>query len=68
MHDFLRLGFNADERGRLVFDAILNWIGGASGGFFNYRFAQPGRTHRQHIARWYPERQFPFANPASLIR
>jgi len=64
MHDFLRLGFNADEQGRRVFDANLNWIGGASGGFFNYRFAQPARTHRQHIARWYPERQFPFANQA----
>jgi hypothetical protein len=28
----------------------------------NYRFAQPGRTHRQHIARWTPEIQFPFAD------
>jgi hypothetical protein len=62
LHDFLHLGFNEDERGRRVFDGNLNWIGGASGGFFNYRFAQPGRTHRQHIARWYPERQFPFTN------
>jgi hypothetical protein len=62
MHDFLRLGFNEDDEGRRVFDGNLNWIGGASGGFFNYRFAQPVRTQRQHIARWYPERQFPFAN------
>jgi Alpha/beta hydrolase domain len=62
MHDFLRLGFNEDEQGRRVFDGVLNWLGGASGGFFNYRFAQPGRTHRQRIARWYPERQFPFAS------
>ena len=61
-HDFVRLGFNADEAGRQVFDGMLNWIGGASGGFFNYRFAQPGRTHRQHIGRWYPEFAFPFAN------
>ena len=58
----MHLGFNADERGRRVFDGVLNWIGGASGGFFNYRFAQPFRTHRQHIARWFPEREFPFAN------
>jgi hypothetical protein len=36
------------------------------GGFFNYRFAQPGRTHRQHIARWYPELQFPFTNQISF--
>ena len=63
LHDFLQLGFNEDEQGQRVFDGILNWVGGASGGFFNYRFAQPGRTHRQHIGRWYPERQFPFANP-----
>ena len=63
LHDFLQLGFNEDEQGQRVFDGSLNWLGGASGGFFNYRFAQPGRTHRQHIGRWYPERQFPFANP-----
>jgi hypothetical protein len=62
VHDFLWLGFNQDSSGRRVFDGILNWIGGGSGIFMNYRFAQPGRTHRQHIARWYPEYQFPFAN------
>lgn len=61
MHDFLWLGFNQDSRGRRVFDGMLNWIGGGNGDFLNYRFAQPGRTHRQHIARWYPEYQFPFA-------
>src|SRR5712692_6740178 len=63
MHDFLNLGFNEDQSGKPVFDGILNWIGGASGIFMNYRFAQPGRTHRQHIARRYPEFQFPFGNP-----
>lgn len=62
MRDFVHLGFNQDGDGRRVFDGVLNWIGGASGGYFNYRFAQPHRTHRQHIARWFPERQFPFAN------
>src|SRR5262249_44882578 len=62
MRDFVSLGFNADEEGRPVFDGILNWLGGASGIFLNYRFAQPARTVRQHIGRWYPERQFPFAN------
>jgi len=34
-HDFLKLGFNQGEDGRQVFDGMLNWIGGASGGFFN---------------------------------
>ena len=62
LRDFVHLGFNADENGRRVFDGVLNWIGGASGGFFNYRFAQPFRTHRQHIARRFPEREFPLAN------
>ena len=62
MHDFLQLGFNEDEHGQRVFDGMLNWAGGASGGFFNYRFAQPGRNHWQHTGRWYPERQFPFTN------
>lgn len=66
MRDFVHLGFNQDRNGNRVFDGVLNWIGGASGGFFNYRFAQPHRTHRQHIARWFPERQFPFANNVSL--
>src|SRR6266404_3635698 len=43
-------------------DGMLNYIGGGNGIYMNYRFAQPTRTHRQHIARWFPEFQFPFAN------
>ncbi|TMQ06276.1 MAG: hypothetical protein E6J90_46870 [Deltaproteobacteria bacterium] len=62
LHDLVHLGFNRDERGHQVFDGILSYIAGASSGFFNYRFAQPFRTHRQHIGRWTPERVFPFAN------
>ena len=62
MRDFVHLGFNEDEAGRRVFEGILNWEGGASGIFLNYRFAQTARTHRQHVGRWYPEREFPFAN------
>jgi hypothetical protein len=62
MRDFVRLGFNQDERGHQAFDGVLNWVGGASSGSFNHRFAQPFRTHRQHIGRWYPEAFFPFAN------
>ena len=47
---------------RVVFDGMINWIGGGDGIYMNYRFAQPTRTSRQHIARWYPESQFPWAN------
>ena len=41
---------------------MLNYIGGGDGIYMNYRFAQPTRTQRQHIARWFPEFQFPFAD------
>jgi hypothetical protein len=66
LRDFLHLGFNENEQGRRTVDGMLNWVGGGSGGFFNYRFAQPARTHRQHIGRWYPERQFPFADTVTF--
>ena len=66
MHDFIYLGFNQPERSAgavpIAFDGVLNWKAGGSGLFANYRFAQPVRTHRQHIARWTPEYQFPFAD------
>ena len=45
-------------------DGMLNYIGGGDGIYMNYRFAQPTRTQRQHIARWFPEFQFPFADLA----
>ena len=43
---------------------MLNYIGGGDGIYLNYRFAQPTRTSRQHIARWDPEFQFPWADVA----
>ena len=72
MRDFVYLGFNEVEHGKgaahksrdpeMAFDGVLNWKAGGSGLYINYRFSQPTRTHRQHIARWYPEIQFPFAD------
>jgi len=47
------------DRPHKVFDGMINWLGGGDGIYMNYRFAQPTRTSRQHIARWYPESQFP---------
>ncbi|SED99181.1 hypothetical protein SAMN05519104_4931 [Rhizobiales bacterium GAS188] len=71
MRDFVALGFNQDadapkapdgrREPRKVVDGVLDYIGGGSGIFVNDRFAEPFRTHRQHIARWYPEYKFPFA-------
>lgn len=65
-HDFVWLGFNEDETGKKAVDGIVNWIGGATGVFMNYRFAQPFRTHRQHIGRNFPEFQGPFTNEVTL--
>jgi alpha/beta hydrolase family protein len=62
MHDFIWLGFNTDDAGGKAVDGIVNWVGGATGMFMNHRFAQPFRTHRQHIGRHYPEFQVPFTN------
>ncbi len=66
MHDYVQLGFNQPERAAgaapPAFDGILNWKAGGNGLFMNYRFSQPVRTHRQHIGRWTPEYQFPFAD------
>jgi hypothetical protein len=66
MHDYVQLGFNQPEQAAgaapKVFDGVLNWKAGGSGLFINYRFSQPVRTHRHHIARWTPEYQFPFAD------
>ncbi|HEY6901107.1 MAG TPA: alpha/beta hydrolase domain-containing protein, partial [Puia sp.] len=63
MNDFQTLGFNADEKGRKVFDGIENWIGGGSGVGINFRFAQPDRTERNRQNHLYPEGVFPFAYP-----
>src|SRR5262249_25252936 len=60
LRDLVHLGFNEDESGRVVFDGLLNFLGGPGGGSFNHRFAQPGRTIRQHRDRLYPEIRFPF--------
>ena len=57
--------FPGDQHNK-VFDGVINWIGGGDGIYMNYRFSQPTRTSRQHIARWYPEFQFPWANQALL--
>ena len=42
LREFVRDGFNADERGRRAFDALMISSAGAGGGSFNHRFAMPG--------------------------
>jgi hypothetical protein len=65
INDFQTFGFNEDENGRRVLDGVLNWIGGASGGNINYRFAQTNRTERNRQHHLYPEAVFPFAYPVT---
>ena len=57
---FLHEGFNADERGRPVFDGAMPIIAGGGQGFFNHRFASPTRTATQHAGHLYPVDVFPF--------
>lgn len=60
VRDYLYLGFNEDERGRQVYDAMLPHIPGTRRSFTNARFAQPGRNPTTHGDRAYPADQFPF--------
>jgi hypothetical protein len=58
--DFIYQGFNRDTMGRRVFDGMNPIVGAARKRFVNYRFAQPGRTTRQHEDHLYPMDDFPF--------
>ena len=44
LRQFLRDGFNADEKGRNVFDGLMISSAGAGMGSFNHRFAMPGEA------------------------
>lgn len=53
-------GFNADERGRIVFEGLMPHVAGAGLGFFNHRFASPTRSNGQHDSHLDPADMFPF--------
>jgi Alpha/beta hydrolase domain len=63
LHDYLYLGFNADEAGRTVFEGLMPHISGGKKTFTNYRFSQPGRSPYQHADMLYPGADFPFSYP-----
>jgi hypothetical protein len=63
LHDYLYLGFNADEAGRTVFDGLMPHVSGGKKTFTNYRFSQPGRSPYQHADMLYPGADFPFTYP-----
>jgi hypothetical protein len=62
LRTFLYYGFNADEKGRKVFDGVLAHIAGAGRGSFNLRFAQPSRDGHPFMNMFYPTDIFPFTD------
>jgi hypothetical protein len=60
LRNLLYLGFNDDEKGRMVFDGLMPHVAGGGLGFFNHRFAQPTRFAGQHEDHTYPIDYFPF--------
>jgi len=52
LRDFLYDGFNADEKGRRVFDGVTAHLAGASRGPFNMRQAQPNGLFYYTVSRF----------------
>ena len=68
LRQFLRDGFNADERGRQVFDGMMIASAGAGGGSFNHRFAVPGNAGNSVLSFLRPVDIPPFLDAALLER
>ncbi len=68
LREFLYDGFNADEKGRLVFDGVWADVAGAGRGSFNFRYAQPSRDGHPFLNIFYPTDMFPFTDDALLQR
>src|ERR1700680_287916 len=62
LRKFLYDGFNADEKGRKVFDGVMAHVAGAGRGSFNERFAQPSRDGHPFLNTMYPTDIFPFTD------
>ncbi len=61
LRDFIRDGFNQDQRARKVFDAVMVHTAGVGGVFLNQPFGQPARTNTQHEDHTFPENASPFS-------
>ncbi|MDH3443561.1 MAG: alpha/beta hydrolase domain-containing protein, partial [Deltaproteobacteria bacterium] len=60
LRDLVYHGFNEDEAGRRVFDAIAPHVAGGGRMFLNYEFARPVTSSQQHTNQLEPE-LFPHA-------
>src|SRR5260370_2933703 len=54
LRTFLYYGFNADEKGRKMFDGILAHVADAGRGSFNIRFGQPSRDRHPFMTLFSP--------------
>ena len=68
LREFVRDGFNADERGRRVFDGLMIASAGAGGGSFNHRFAMPGQAGNSVLSILRPVDLPPFTDDELLAR
>ena len=68
LREFVRDGFNADERGRPAFDALMISSAGAGGGSFNHRFAMPGVAGNSVLSVLRPVDLPPFTDEGLLAR
>jgi hypothetical protein len=62
LRHFLYEGFNADEKGRKVFDGVWADVAGAGRGSFNFRYAQASRDGCPYLNVFYPTDLFPFTD------
>ncbi|MDB5094328.1 MAG: hypothetical protein JWO85_2429 [Candidatus Eremiobacteraeota bacterium] len=60
LRTFVQRGFDADEDGRPVFDAIVPVVSGPALGSFDHRFAQPSRDAAAFSSFFYPTDVPPF--------
>jgi hypothetical protein len=68
LREFVRDGFNGDERGRPAFDGLLIASAGAGGGSFNHRFAMPGQAGNSVLSILRPVDVPPFTDDGLLSR
>jgi hypothetical protein len=66
LREFVRDGFNADERGRAAFDGLMISSAGAGGGSFNHRFAVPGHAGNSVLSVLRPVDLPPFTDDGLL--
>ncbi|HEY1242965.1 MAG TPA: alpha/beta hydrolase domain-containing protein [Bryobacteraceae bacterium] len=68
LRQFLHDGFNADERGRPAFNALMISSAGAGGASINHRFAMPGQAGNSVLSIFRPVDLPPFTDDGLLAK